>query len=435
MIRSLAFILSAAILPSTTLAADWPQFRGADGAGIRADATIPLEWGSRKNIAWKADLPGGGSSSPIIVGDRVFVTCFTGAGEGSRQSSLKRHLVCLDRKTGKTLWSKSVDAVLPEDPYRGYLTEHGYASSTPASDGKSVYVFFGKSGVLAFDLAGKQLWRTSVGKESDNRGWGSGASPVLFKNLVIVNAASESRAVRALDKTTGQEVWKAEASRLDLSFGTPTLVTSKQGRTELILCVPGEVWALNPETGKLFWFASVRIEGNVSPSAVAGDGIVYVTGGFQGRGTVAIRTGGKGDVTGSHVLWSIRESSYVPSPILQDGKLYWVSEMGSALCVDAATGKTIYQEKLPLRGERGGKPVYASLVLAQDRLIAVTRTSGTFVYATGPKFKVLARNSLEDTSDFNATPALADGQLVLRSNRSVYLLADQAKVHARAGNR
>jgi hypothetical protein len=412
------------------VAADWSQFRGPGGTGIAPAADPPLSWDDAKSLRWKTPLPGPGSSSPIIVGDRIFLTYYTGYGGESKSdkpSDLKRHLLCVNRSDGSTLWTASENGVDEEDPYRGFITEHGYASSTPVSDGERVYAFFGKSGVAAYDLAGKRLWHAEVGGESDPRGWGSAASPIVYKNLLIVNASSEGRAIRAFDKITGKPVWKSEARKLALAFGTPAVIKSPVGRDELVVPVPGEVWGLNPINGKLLWWATVRIGGNVSPSVVAGDGIAYVTGGFPEKGTVAIRAGGSDDVTNSHVAWSIKEGSYVPTPVLTDGRLHWVNELGLAVCVDAATGKMIYTERLPLKGNRGGKPVYASAVLAGGRIYAVTRTAGTYVLAPGAEFKQLAHNALTDDSDFNATPAVEGRQLFLRSNKYLYCFESEEK--------
>lgn len=413
---------------ATIPSSDWSRFRGPQGNGVSADENVPLEWSDTKNLRWKAELPGPGSSSPIIWKEQIFVSCYSGYGDsgpkGGEMRELKRHLICFNRADGRRLWMATVDAVQPEDPYRGYLTEHGYASSTPVCDGEAVYVFFGKSGVLAFDLSGKQLWQTSVGTSSDNRGWGSASSPVLHKNLVIVNAASESRSIRALDKKTGREVWKAPGSALDLSFNTPVLVPVSEDRTDLVVTVPDELWGLNPDTGKLLWHAAVPMTGNVCPSVLAQDGIVYATGGYQGKGTVAVRAGGKGDVTKTHIVWTARESSYVASPVLHDDHLYWVNEDGLAVCVDAKTGKGIYKERLPQKGDvsRAGKPVYASGVLSKGRLYVPTRTAGVFVLAAQPTFEVLHHNVLSDSSDFNASPAVSGGQLFLRSNRFLYCI-------------
>ena len=411
----------------STLAADWPRFRGPNGTGIApADANVPTAWSDTKNLRWKTALPGRGSSSPIISGERVFVTCYSGYGDGTEGSSvdkLRRHLLCLDRSSGKILWDQAVAAELPEDPYFGYLTEHGYASSTPVTDGQRVYVFFGKTGMLAFDLTGKQLWKVNVGKESSNRRWGSGASPLLYKNLVIVNAAEESRSVRALDMLTGKEVWKAESDSLELSFSTPALVDGGGGRTDLMVAVPGQIWALNPDTGKTRCYADTGIGGNLSPSVVAGDGLIFVTGGFPQQGTVAIRCGGKGNVTQSNVVWSSEVASYVPSPVVHGGNLYFVSDQGFATCMEAKTGKVLHRERLPgfTPGARGGKPVYASTLLVGKHLYAVSRRKGTFVLDATPQMPVVAQNTFAgDDSDFNGTPAICGNQLFLRSNRFLY---------------
>ena len=413
-------------LITTTNAADWPRFRGADGSGNAGDTKAPTTWSDAENVKWKAALPGPGSSSPIIWKNRVFVTCYSGYGDGSdgAMEKLQRHLVCLDRATGKVLWDKAVAAEMPEDSYSGFLTEHGYASSTPATDGERVFVFFGKTGVLAFDFAGKELWKVNVGKESGNRRWGSGASLVLSGSNVIVNASEESQSIRALDKTTGKEVWKATSASLELCYSTPALVTTND-RTDLVLAVPSELWGMNPDTGKLRWFAGTGISGNVSPSIVAADGNIYVNGGFPRLGAAAVKAGGKGDVTDSAIIWSSQNASYVPSPVVSGGHLYVVNDQGFALCLSAKDGALVYKERIPGASAtgRGGKPFYASAVLANGLVYAVSRQNGTFVFDASPTFKLVAQNKLAgDDSQFNGTPAIADGQLFLRSNRAIYCI-------------
>lgn len=407
---------------------DWAQFRGPNGSGVApTDAHPVTHWSESENLRWKLPLPGPGSSSPIVVGERVFVTCYSGYGDGSAGASLEkleRHLVCVDRNQGKVLWDRSIPAGQPEDPYTGFLTEHGYASGTPVSDGENVYVFFGKSGVLGFDLSGKQLWKTIVGKDSSNRRWGSGSSPILYKNLVIVNASEESRSVRALDKATGAEVWKAEADTLELAYGTPSLVETA-GQIELVLSVPGELWGMNPDTGKLRWYATTGITGNVSPSVVSANGLVFTTGGFPRMATAAIRAGGKGDVTATNIVWTSQSASYVPSPVVVDGHLFVVTDGGFAQCLDATDGKVIFKERLPgaSASGRGGKPFYASVIQANGNLYAVSRRNGTFVIEAKPAFKLVTQNQLAgDDSDFNAMPAPSLGQLFLRSNRNLYCI-------------
>jgi len=421
-------ILTAAVIlvaACAVNAADWARFRGPNGLGISNDKNPPLAWSETKNVKWKRQLPGPGSSSPIVYGERVFVTCYQGYGvdreNPGNQEDLKRHLLCINRSDGKIIWDKSIDAVLPEDPYRGYISEHGYASSTPVTDGKNVYVFFGKTGALAFDFEGRKLWQTSVGAGSSNRRWGSAASPILYKNSVIVNASEESKSILALDKATGKEIWKAPGAALELAYGTPFITNANDGREELVIAVPNEVWALNPDSGKLMWCAGMDPDGNICPSIVGKDGVIYAFGGFRTKGSIAIRTGGKDDVTQSHVLWSSPESSYVPSPVIYNDYLYWVNDMGIAYCMEAKTGNVVYRERLSARG--GGKPFYASVVLAGERLYAVSRTSGTFVLAAKPQFEQLAHNTLEsDTSNFNPSPAISNGQIFLRSNRLLYCI-------------
>jgi outer membrane protein assembly factor BamB len=408
----LVLVLLCSVRVSPCTAADWPRFRGPDGSAIAAD-DLPTEWSDTKNLKWSRQLPGQGFSSPIIVGDAVFVTCYTGGGRDL--TNLKRALVCVDRRKGDILWSKTIPAVLPE--FRGgggMMAQHGYASHTPVSDGERIYVLFGTTGVLAFDLKGNQVWQQSVGTETNAR-FGSASSPILYKDLVIVTAGSESESMRALDRKTGKEVWKAPARRLAECYGTPLIVPTKDGEDELVLSVPSEVWGLNPTTGKLKWYAQAAIDGNCCTSLVAADGIVYAVGGRNG-GRTAVKVGGKGDVTSTNVLWTKRGGSYVPSPVLHKGYLYWVDQRGSATCVDARTGEEVGRQRL--RGE-----FYASLVAVKDRLYAVSRFGGTYVLEASPKLTQLAHNSLSDSSDFSGSPAVSNGQLFLRSDKYLYCIA------------
>jgi len=413
------------LMASGVFGSDWMQFRGSGGRGVSDEEGLPVRWSEGENLKWKRPLPGPGSSSPIVVGDRVFVTCYSGYGVDSdnpgEMSGLRRHLICLNVKSGDLLWEKVVPAEVAEDSYRGYIREHGYASSTPVTDGEGVYVFFGKTGVLGFDMEGEQLWQTSVGTSSSNRRWGSAASPILHENLVIVNASEEGRKLVALEKATGKEVWKVEADKSELSYSTPTMVEPANGRKEVVLAVPWEVWAFDPESGATIWYAGTELGGNISPSPIVADGVAYVFGGFPRTRGTAIRVGGKDDVTDTHVLWTTDSASYVPSPVFLDGRLYWVSDRGIAYCMEAKTAKVVYEERLPAKG--GGKPVYASAVLADGRLYVVSRRSGTFVLAAKPEFEQLALNQFgSDDSDFNGSPAISDGRILLRSNRFVYCI-------------
>ena len=287
-------------------------------------------------------------------------------------------------------------------------------------DSGTVFAFFGKSGVVAFDIAGEKLWQTAVGKESSNRHWGSAASPVLHGDTVIVNAAEESQSIRALDRTSGREIWKAEGAALELAYGTPGLVSLDNGSQELVIAVPGEVWGMDPATGKMLWHADMGLTGNVSPSVIVDGTTVYVFGGFRSSGSLAVRAGGRGDVTRSHVLWTSRNSSYVATPLLHEGYLYWIDDRGQAFCAAAETGELVYRERVDGMTQ-GGRPVYASPVLSAGRLYVVSRWSGTFVLPAAPRYEILAQNRFEsDDSDFSGTPAISDGDIFLRSGRFLY---------------
>ena len=399
------------------------RFRGNDGNGTSANVNIPTEWSPQSNLKWKAQLPGAGSSTPIVVGDRVYVTCYSGYGTDlnstGTQKSLVRHLIALDLNTGKEIWKASVENISTEDPFQGFLTEHGYATSTPTSDGENIYAFFGKSGVFAFDKQGKQLWKTSVGTESGSRHWGSSASLIGYKNLIIVNAADESQTIYGLNRKTGEVVWKAEAAGLENTFCTPLLISLGE-RTELVIAVPWEIWGLDPETGKLLWYVETDLDSNVCPSVIAKDGIVYAMGGRQG-GSIAVRAGGKGDVAKSHVLWKATATSYVPSPVIHKDRLYWVNDRGIALCVNAKTGELVYQERVGASGT--GRLFYASVSLINEKLYAVSRHGGTVIYETGDKFTQIANNKHLDDTAFNASPVVTGNHLLLRSNSHIYCIS------------
>jgi outer membrane protein assembly factor BamB len=424
--RALSALAGLLVAWSATAGEDWSRFRGPNGSGAAPDAKTPLTWTSKENVRWKAQLPGPGTSSPIIVGGKIFVTCWTGVGDGAN-GPLVRHVVCLDRATGKQLWAKAVPGETNVDSYSGFLQEHGYASSTPVSDGERVYVFFGKAGALAFDLEGQQLWQVNLGTQANGKNWGSAASPVLYKDTVIFTASEESHALYALDKKTGKQVWKSEAASLEYVFSTPVLATHN-GQTDLVVSVPNELWGLNPDNGKLRWFAETGLPGNIAPSAIVGDGMVFAFGGFPRLGAVAVKLGGKGDVTKTHVAWTSNNSTYIPTPVLHDGKLFFASDAGFATCLDAKTGELIYKERLPgaSASGRGGKPFYASMVLANGNVYAVSRRNGTFVFPASPGFKIAAQNSLGDDSQFNATPAVVGDQMFLRSDKFLYCLGTAA---------
>jgi outer membrane protein assembly factor BamB len=300
------------------LAEDWPQFRGPGGLG-HGSGSVPTQWGDDKNLLWKAKLPGPGASSPIVVGDKIFVTCWTGATKKST-NDLKRYIVCFDR-SGKQLWQKDFPARTKDFPFKGYTALHGYASSTPVSDGKRLFAFFGAAGVYALDLDGKQLWHASVGTRFGK--WGSGASPVLYKDLVIVPAAVESNEFVAFDQASGKKIWSQKVNGEE-SWSSPLLV--KVGdKAELVVGEDKRVLGIDALTGELLWTCR-GINDYICPTAVAHDGVIYAVGGLTTPGAIAFKAGGRGDITNSHRLWAIRKGSNVSSPVYHDGHLYWAHD-------------------------------------------------------------------------------------------------------------
>jgi outer membrane protein assembly factor BamB len=385
-------VLLAVLLTSSAAAAsDWPCFRGPKMLGVSEDRGLPVEWGPGKNVTWKVKLPGPGASSPVVLGQRIFITCYTDYTSAKGDiKELRRRLVCLDRRTGKQLWEQVVPARLPETEYNRYINEHGYASSTPITDGQRVYAFFGRSGVLACDLD------------------------------VIVNASVERSAIVALDQKTGKEVWRAKGMRD--SWCTPLIVELPGDKAEVVVTASDALIGIDPERGEQLWRCEGYESANATSTPVARDGIVYATGAQVGGPplTIAVRAGGRGDVSGTHVIWRQKAGGSHASPVLHGPYLYCVN--GFVWCLRADTGKIIYQERLyDSRGE------YPSPVLADGKLFAPTRRQGVFVLAAGDKFEQLAHNDLGDKTDFIASPAVSDGQLFLRSNAYLYCIGTTAK--------
>jgi hypothetical protein len=393
---------------------DWPQFRGPTGMGVSDEKGLPTKWSAKENLAWKTEMPGAGTSSPVFYGDHIFITCYSGYNVPGQpkgeQANLKRHLLILDRKTGKILTNKAIEPKLPEQ--ENIRDSHGYASSTPAVDAERVYCFFGKSGAFAFDHAGKQLWQTDVG--AGLNGWGSAASPVLHGDLVYINASVESESLYALDKKTGKEKWRVKGIRE--SWNTPIFVKNKDGKTELVVAIFGKILGLDPATGEELWNCATDITWYMVPSLVAHDGIVYAIGGRSGTAALAVRTGGKGDVTKTHRLWTGKKGANVPSPVFHNGHLYWMNDNSEmAFCMEGATGKIVYEERVSRAGS-----VYASSLLADGRVYSVSRDGRVIVVAAKPEYELIVTNDLRDGSLFHATPVAVDGRLFFRSDKYLY---------------
>jgi outer membrane protein assembly factor BamB len=348
--------------------------------------------------------------------------------------------LAFDVATGDKKWQATVDGPADEVPYSRMLGEHGYASSTPVSDGKRIFAFFGKAGVLAYDLAGNELWRQNVGRSSGPQEWGTGASPILYDNLVIVNASEESSALIALNQHDGKEVWRAEAEGLGGTWGTPILATTGD-RTDIVIGVPYEFWGINPKTGKLRWFCDALDDMTYCSSLVTDGERVF---GIEGRSNqaIAVKLAGEKDVTKTNVVWKERGQNRISTPVVYEGKIYSVSR-GIAFCLDAETGRQIYQQRLadgggePASDRRGrfgrggfggggaGGQDYSSPIVVNGNVYFTQRSGVTHVWKAGADFQLIAHNRFEsDDSRFNGTPAAAHGKLWLRSDESLYCIAN-----------
>lgn len=420
--RPFLALFSLSLFSSSAIFADWEQFRGPNGLGV-TDVSVPTTWSAEENMKWIAELPGNGSSSPIVSGDAVFVTSYTGEGDG-----IMRHLLRIDLASGETVWQKSVAVGFPEDPDKGYIGEHGWASNTPVTDGGVVYCFFGKAGVHAFDFDGNELWSAETGPQSSGKRWGSASSPILYRDLLIVPAGDEARAIIAFNKTTGEEVWRFESATTEETYGTPVIVNVNDSRTDLVFAGATRWSGLDPATGEEIWFANYNLPGNMSNTTFVSGDILTVSGGFPRTARVAVKTGGTGDITDQILYDTQKPTTYMTMPVEHEGILYWISDSGIAFAAEPGKAEELWQERVPdLAGAGGrGKPFYASPILAGGKIYAVSRANGTFVIEPSKSgLKVVAQNKIEgDDTIFNATAAVSDGNLLIRSQNRLYCIEE-----------
>lgn len=384
--------LAMLVLTGCAATSDWPRWRGPDGAAVADGAPLPAEWSPTRNIAWCVAVPGEGSSSPVVSGDAVFVTS---ALEGGK----RRVLHCLDRRTGATRWTLETP---DPDPERASAIT-GHAAATPVTDGRVVVAVFGNAGAVAADLSGRRLWTRALG-EFDSE-FGLASSPILHEGLVYVvcdhdgdRSKSFDSYLAALDARTGAIVWKTERPGLFRSWSTPIVVGN-----ELIVSGQDAVRAYDPKSGRLLWSAG-GMSGWVTPSPVAGKGLIFAVSGKDGP-TAAIRPGGA-------VAWrEERGGPYVCSPVLYGDLLYVADESGRLICREAVTGKEIYRARL--HGTFKSSPV------AGDGKIYFTNEAGlTSVVKAGPEFRLLAENRLDE--EVLASPAISAGALILRTRTRLW---------------
>jgi len=398
-------------------AGDWTKFRGPAGNGLPTsmDQGLPLKWSDSENVLWKTELPGIGASSPVLFQGKIYVTAHDGYGldkdNPGDMSKLERKLLCVDAANGKVLWTVAEPSANAQENFANFTPLHGYASGTPAVDDSGIYVFYGTTGAVAYDLDGKQRWVSHCG--NGTHVFGTANSPVIYKNLVIVNASVECGDLIAFDKMSGKEVWRAKG--MDSSWNTPIVVAGPDG-DELVVSVKGKVLAFNPATGESLWSCK-GIDDYICPSVLEYEGVLYACGGRKNT-IVAIKPGGRGDVTESHTVWRLDKGSNVSAPILVGGNLYWFSESkGIAYCADAKSGELVYEKRIEPKPER----FYASPVAADGHIFFVSRIDGTFVVPAKGEFSVESVNKFEsDSSVFNGSPIVDSGKLYLRSDKYLY---------------
>ena len=414
-----AVLLSlAALVQSPVQAENWPNWRGPRQDGTSQESNVPVSWSGTDNVAWKVALPGGGHSSPIVWDDRIFVTgCLE--GDGTPMSPTARLLIALDRKSGKTLWQQTVVS----SPLEKKHHLNSFASSTPATDGKTVYVTFlesdspdpaknhGNMVVAAYDFAGAQLWAARPGVFSSTHGFCS--SPVIFEDLLIVNGDHDGDSyIVALDRASGSVRWKVSRNNKTRSYVTP-IIRNMAGRTQMILSGSKSVYSYNPRTGEPIWFMAGPTEQFVA-SMVDNGQYVFLTAGFPDKHILAIKPDGSGDVTKSHIVWRTQENcSYVPSPIIVGDYLLVVADNGIASCFRATDGERMWKERL-------GRRYSASLVSAEGRAYFLSDDGDCAVIKPGPEFVKLAENKLGEATF--ASPAISGGQLFLRGEKHLYCI-------------
>jgi outer membrane protein assembly factor BamB len=435
----LAIVLFAPAAPAPN---HWPQFRGPGSLGVADDPALPDKWSTTENVAWKTPIPGMGWSSPIIWGDRIFLTTVVSAGEveapkkglyfgGERhnisQAEHRWMVYCLDFKSGRVLWEREVHRGTP--PSTRHL-KNSYASETPVTDGERVYAYFGNLGVFAFDFNGKQVWKVNFPVRKTRFGWGTAASPIVHRDrLYIVNDNDEESALLAFDKRTGRELWRTPREK-GTNWATP-FVWETERRTEIV--APGfkkiDSYDLN---GKPLWelkgMSTIAI-----PTPFTKFGLLYVTSGYVGdqhRPVYAIKPGAAGDISlkegetsNSHIAWYLPQGGpYNPSPIVYGDYYYTLLDRGFFTCHDARTGREIYGKQ---RIDPASGAFTASPWAANGKIFCLSEDGDTYVIEAGAEYKLVGKNSVDEMC--MATPAVARGSLLLRTASQLYRISRGGK--------
>ncbi len=437
-VLAVGLVLTAAVSagePTKEQFANWNQWRGPLATGTAPDADPPTRWDADTNVKWKTAIPGRGTSTPIVWGDRVFVLTAIDTGKVADDADLPKTdpklekktsapntyhqfvVLCLDRKSGAVRWKK---VATEQVPHEGHYPTHTYAAGSPYTDGKHLYVSFGSFGVYCYTLDGELQWQRELGHMQTRFGWGEASTPVLTGDVLIVNWDQEVGSfIVGLDARTGEVKWKVERAE-PTSWATP-LVVEHKGRTQVVVNGTKKTRSYDPADGKLLWECGGQTV-NCIPSPVTKDGVVFCVSGYKGALAAAISLDARGDVTGTDkVLWKYEKATpYVPSPLLLGDRLYFTQSNTAMLTsLDVKTGKPVIdRERLPGLGE-----LYASPVAAAGRIYVVDRDGTTRVLKAGDALEVLATNRLGEPID--ASPAVVGKQLFLRGEKHLYCIEEK----------
>ena len=430
-------LLFAIVLHATLSAADWPQWRGPRGTGASDEKNLPVRWSASENIAWKAAIGGVGVSSPIVSADRVFVTSQQGAGvrrpgshprlaqgasagvageralAGSIAGDRTFFVVeAFNRADGRRLWQHRSEA---SGPLPGVHDKHNLASPSPVSDGQMVYAWFGTGQIVALDMNGKLVWERHLGKEVApfDINWGHASSPTLFGDTLLLLCDHQPASyLLAVDKKTGRERWRADRGRGRMSYTTPFVVDTSTG-PELIVNSSERVDAYDPRSGAFLWHVGGSNQFPI-PAPTFHDGVVYLTRGYRSGPFMAVRPGGRGDISRSHVVWEVPTGApYISSLVYDEGILYMASDVGAVTAIDAASGRRIWQQRVD-------GIFSASPVAGDGKIYFVSETGETIVVKAGRQPEILARNDLGER--LIASPAISNGQLFIRSDGQLFAI-------------
>ena len=426
-IAGIAFAAALHFAIAPLHAENWPTWRGPNGNSTSNEEAFPLEWSAEKNVRWKVDLPDRGNSSPVVWGNRVFIT-------QAIEAEHRRTLMAFDRRNGELLWQKGTVFKEAEETHQA----NPYCSTSPVVDGERVIVSHASAGVFCYDLDGNEIWSRDLGPQKHT--WGSGSSPLIHGDLCILyHGPGENGHLIGLDKRTGETVWsvrdlpivtegrtdgfRGKEPGITGSFSTPILVEAGD-RTELVMSFSGELVAFDPATGNRLWWAD-GLNPLVYTSPLTDGETIVAMGGYYGN-SMAVTPGGEGNVTDSHRVWhKVRSKSDIGSGVIKDGHIFLQYGAGIAICMDLKTGDMIWEERLKGQGAAGSS--WSSMTLVGDLIYVINQSAEMFILRASPDFEVVAVNGL-DGELTNSTQAMSNGELFIRTHKHLWCISEHKQV-------